>query len=220
MNKIVVGLSFLTLSFSQLVWADSVTQDIVLEEQSFEHIQFGKIKANNFVFDEQGLRIKVNDSASFLMQSFETVRKIKRVRFQWKLSGKVLTKDAEHESQREGDDAILKLGLLIKSDDILFNPFVPSWLKTVRQNLKFSSKDMIYLVANAKHAAGDLWVSAYNERVTMISVSSVVDKQGWNQASHVFVQPVEVVALWLMADGDDTHSSFSTQVKEIQIDLE
>ena len=220
MKTFIIGLAVLYLSFIQVATADYVTRAIALQERDFEHIQFGKIKANTFTFSKGELEIKVDDSASFLMQSFESLQKIKRVRFKWRSSGQLLTRDSEHESQRSGDDAVLKLGLLVKSDDVLFNPFVPSWLKRVRENLKFPSKDMIYLVANAKHAAGEQWISPYNERVSMISIDSVADKQGWFLASYSFEKAVEVVAIWVMADGDDTHSRFSTRVTDIEIDVE
>jgi hypothetical protein len=84
--------------------------------------------------------------------------------------------------------------------------------------LKFPSEKMINLVVAAKHASGEQWPNPYNKRVTTIAVGSVSSGQGWMKASYQFAQPVDVVGLWLMADGDNTSSSFSTYIKNISIE--
>ena len=77
---------------------------------------------------------------------------------------------------------------------------------------------MFFLVTDAKHEAEQRWPGPYNSRMTMISMNSVSEHQGWNRASYQFSEPVKVVAIWLMADGDDTSSSFTTHVKNIRIE--
>ena len=106
--------------------------------------------------------------------------------------------------------------LLLKTEDEFINPFVPSWLRRVRAALKFPSVNMIYLVADAKHASGQQWLSPYNERVTMISLNSNMEDAGWKSAQYQFDKPIEVVGIWLMADGDDTRSKFTTEIRNIQ----
>jgi len=101
---------------------------------------------------------------------------------------------------------------------VFSNPLAPGWLKRVRELLITPSQNMINLVAAAKHSAGEQWHSPYNDRVTMISVKSIPLQNGWRHASHRFSQPVDIVALWLMADGDNTHSSFSMRVRNIMLD--
>ncbi|MBE9560886.1 MAG: hypothetical protein IMF15_08850, partial [Proteobacteria bacterium] len=40
---------------------------------------------------------------------------------------------------------------------------------------------------------------------------------GWHAARYQFSEPVRVVAIWLMADGDDTHSAFTVSVRDIRL---
>jgi len=195
--------------------AESLAEVISLQGDNFEHIEFGKINANHHVFHDQQLQIDVDSSASFLMKAFNTVRQIHQVSFAWRSRNAPQIINSQHEAKRKGDDAVFKLGLLLKSDDSSLNPFLPSWMKRVESLLKFPSQDMIYLVADAKHAPGRQWPNPYNKRVTMISISSVPDHQGWMQASYQFEQPVNVVALWLMADGDNTKSKFTARIKNV-----
>ena len=192
-------------------------ESIALQADAFEHIQFGKIQPTQYHFDNGVLIAEVDDSASFLMRAFDAVKTVVAVRFKWQTRGSLLVKNAAHETRRDGDDAVFKLGLLLKTGIALPNPFVPKWLKRVQALLKFPSENMLNLVAGAQHAAGETWRGPYNSRVTMVSVKSVPDGSGWRQASYQADRPIEAVAIWLMSDGDNTHSSFTTQVKDIEL---
>jgi len=114
----------LTLVFSALIFsyvhdtsAAPRSELVPLWEEAFKHIQFGKIKAKRFTFKDKTLTIELDERASLLMMPFDKVNKVSDVRFQSKSQGSVSTKDAEHENRRDGDDAVFKLGLLLKPDD-------------------------------------------------------------------------------------------------------
>ena len=209
-----VPVAVIILLYTGTLSSATTVEAIALQADTFEHIQFKRIKANRYTFQPQ-LQIDVDHSASILMLPFETVKQINRVSFEWRSDGGPLTKDSQHELRRNGDDAVFKLGLLLKADSESINPLVPSWLKQVRKQLRFPSEEIIYLVAGAKHAPGERWVSPYNSRVTMISIESQGDESGWQQSSYQFEQSLDVVALWLMADGDNTHATFTVVIKNI-----
>ena len=213
-----VPLAVIILLHANTLFAATPGEVISLQADHFEHIQFKRIKANRYTFQQQ-LQIDVDNSASILMLPFETVKQLNRVSFEWRSEGGPLTEDAQHELKRNGDDAVFKLGLLLKADSESINPFVPPWLKQVRKLLKFPSEEMVYLVADAKHAPGERWTSPYNRRVTMISVESRGDGSGWQQSSYQFEQSLDVVALWLMADGDNTHATFTVSIKNIVLEI-
>lgn len=209
---------FVILMQPNALVAEISSEVILLQADNFEHIEFRRIKPSRYSFRNQQLRVEVNDSASLLMQAFDTERQINRISFEWRGEGEPQIKNSQHEEKRQGDDAVFKLGILLKAGDSLPNPFLPSWMKRVEKLLKFPSENMIYLVVNAKHAVGEKWVNPYNKRVTMIAVDSIENKQGWQQSSYRFEQPVNVVALWLMSDGDNTNSSFTAHIKNIRIE--
>ena len=60
-----------------------------------------------------------------------------------------------HEKLRQGDDALFKLGLLLQSDEFLFNPILPAWMKKVESLLQYPSAYMVNLVAGARHRDGE-----------------------------------------------------------------
>lgn len=198
--------------------ADSQWQ-VSLAEDRFEHISFGKIPACHYHFEQNHLRIEVDGCASFVMQSFERVRRVKAVQYEWRSHGELKVRDAIHERHRDGDDALFKLGLLLKADFELPNPFAPKWLKRVESLLRFPSESMLNLTAGSRHRAGERWSGPYNSRVTMIAMPAEALTDGWQRASYRFEQPVEVVAVWLMADGDNTGSRFTTWVRKPVFEL-
>jgi hypothetical protein len=168
--------------------------------------------------NDNGMLIEVDSSASFLMQAFTEVKPVSLVSFEWKSNGLPAIKDAAHESQRQGDDAVFKLGLLIETPGALSDMFLPAWMRQVDDLLNFPSDEIIFLVANAKHAGGQRWTGPYNRRVTMIAMDKVAGAAGWNKARYQFSEPVKVVAIWLMADGDNTVSSFTAHIRNIRIE--
>jgi hypothetical protein len=190
---------------------------ITLTAGDFEHIRFSSKKPSLYSYQDNKLLIEVDNSASFLMQAFDKVKPVDKVAFEWRSQGAPAITDAAHEARRDGDDAVFKLGLLLASDSSPDDIFLPSWMRRVKELLHFDSEQMMFLVAGAKHPAGQHWQGPYNSRMTMISMISVTDQQGWNKAVYEFEEPVEVVAMWLMADGDDTHSTFITEIKNIVI---
>jgi hypothetical protein len=216
--QVLAQLITLMLLSANTLFAEAKAENISLQADGFEHIQFKKIKASRYTFQDQLLRIDVDESASFLMLPFDAVKKINRVSFEWRSDGMPRLDSAYHEEQRTGDDAVFKLGLLLKAEDSSINPFLPSWMKRVEALLKFPSENMINLVVAAKHAPGEQWPNPYNKRVSSIAIASVEEDQGWMHAGYQFAQPVEVVGIWLMADGDNTHSKFTTYIKNITIE--
>ena len=216
-NPYVLSLQIVILLQSNCLYAVSMEGVLDLKADNFEHIEFKKIKKSHYSFRDQQLQVDVEGSASFLMKSFDSVRKVRQVSFKWRKNGEPKIKVAQHEELKQGDDAVFKLGLLLEGSGSFFNPFVPAWVKRVEGLLKYPSEDMIYLVADSKHVPGQRWFNPYNERVTMIAIDSVDDTNNWQRSSYYFDSPVNVVGIWLMSDGDNTDSSFTVNVKDIKL---
>jgi len=217
-SSVVVQFIASVLLCASTVFSEAKAENISLQADGFEHIQFKKIKASRYTFHGQLLQIDVDESASFLMLPFAAVKKINRVSFEWRSDGVPRLENAGQEEQRQGDDSVFKLGLLLKANDSFINPFLPSWMKRVEALLKFPSENMINLVVASKHAPGEQWPNPYNKRVTTVAIGSVENEQGWMQAAYQFDQPVDVVGLWLMADGDNTHSKFTVYIRNITLE--
>ena len=194
-------------------------EQIVLDKENFEPVHFKRIKPNQVEFKDGAIHFNVNKSASFLLLAFDDVRNIRAVSFQWNAEGMLDKNSIEQEKTRKGDDAWLRVGLIIKGQpDHVPEPLLPRWMKQVRQTLKYPSDRMVYLIPGAQHAPGDTWKSPFSSDIDMISVHSRDMDDAWKQASYEFTEPQQVVGLWIMADGDNTGSVFESRLRNLVVE--
>jgi len=194
-------------------------EQIVLDQDNFIHIHFKRIKPNQVSFNDGAIHFDVNKSASFLLLAFDDIRSIRRVSFQWKADGSLNKNSIEQEKSRKGDDAWLRVGMIIEGKpDPVPEPLLPRWMKQVRQTLKYQFNKMVYLIPDALHKPGDTWKSPFSSEVDMISVGSRVMDDGWKQSSYDFTSPQKVVGLWIMADGDNTGSIFESRLRNLMVE--
>ena len=202
-----------------LVAVQPRAEQIVLDQDNFDHIHFKRIKPNQVSFSDGVIHFDVNKSASFLLLAFDDIKSIHSVSFLWTASGMLNKNSIEHENTRKGDDAWLRVGLIIEGQpEYVPEPLLPRWMKQVRQTLKHQSSRMVYLIPGALHTPGDTWKSPFSSDVDMISVSSRDMHDGWKQASYEFTNPQQAVGLWIMADGDNTGSIFESRLRNLVVE--
>lgn len=202
-----------------LVVTQSMAGQIVLGEDNFEHVHFKRIQPTLIRFNQDTIHFDVNNSSSFLLLAFDTIRAVRTVSFEWKAHGKLNKDSIAQEKTREGDDAWLRIGLILSGEpDQVPELLLPHWVKQVRNTLEFSSEKMIYLIPGAWHAPGQIWSSPFSSNIDMISVPSRPMNNDWKQAFYVFPEAQQIVGLWIMADGDNTDSMFSSQLRNLVID--
>lgn len=212
-----LNLSTLAITFALTSPASLFAEEIILDNKNTTHITFKRIKPNNFYFKEDALTIQVNNSASFLLLPFENTKTINKISFQWKKQGVININNGIREETRKGDDAYLRVVLIIEGENTLINPLVPKWVRKVRKILQFPSDKMICIVPGSRHEDGQHWKSPYSDDVEIIAVGSNTKKDGWNFSEHKFENSQTVVGLWIMADGDNTQSTFTSQLKALTL---
>jgi hypothetical protein len=205
----------LLLFFSVPSHAEKITP----EQHTFEHIHFKRITPNSVTFNQDAIRFDVNRSASFLLLAFEDIKPVHRVSFEWKADGMLNKDSVEQEKTRKGDDAWIRVGLLISGQpEPVPEALLPRWMRQVRQTLQHPSDRMLYLIPGAWHAPGTTWKSPYSPDIDMISVASTDTDNNWQRVVHEFSEPRLTAGLWIMADGDNTDSIFSSQLKNLVIE--
>jgi Protein of unknown function (DUF3047) len=216
-NSLKLKLCSLAIAFALISPANLLAEGISLEDKNLTHISFKQITPNHFDFKDDVITIQVDKSASFLLYPFKNKKDIKTVSFQWKKQGTIDVKDASYEETRQGDDAYLRIGLVIEGEDSFNNPFAPKWVKTVRETLHHSSDKMIYIISGSKHEHGQRWKSPYSDEVEIISVGSRTQSDHWNISEYIFKNSQTIVGLWIMADGDNTQSTFTSKIKALTL---
>lgn len=208
--------SWLPLLF---IASHAMAEQIILDKSYFEHIHFRRIQPTVVTFNTDTIHFDVNKSSSFLVLAFDDIKTIGRVSFQWKANGMLNKVSADQEKTRNGDDAWLRVGLIISGQpEFVPEPLLPRWVQQVRKILKHPSDKMIYLIPDARHAPGEIWRSPFSSFIDMVSVESSNINNEWKQVTFEFTLPQQTVGLWIMADGDNTDSIFSSQLRNLKIE--
>ena len=196
-----------------------MAEPVGLQHADFQHIHFRRIKPTTVSFEPGSIHFDVDKSSSFLLRAFDNVKTVRRISFEWKADGMLNKHNPAQEKSRAGDDAWLRVGLIINGQpEPIPAALLPRWLQQVRKTLKHPSDQMIYLIPDALHEPGQTWRSPYSPSINMISVASEPMAGDWKQVSYQFADPQQTVGLWLMADGDNTASIFRSQIRNLVIE--
>lgn len=184
---------------------------------SFKTITFADKPPTAYTITDTHLQMAVDQSASALILPFTKVHRVKRVNFQWKSSGRTNAKDKTEEQSRRGDDFVARVGLIIAGDPPFVPFFAPAWVKAIRDHMLLPANRLLYVVPDTRTSPGERWTSAFSSSIEYIAARSVPQTDGWSLVGQD-VGDVDVVGLWLMADGDDTKAAFTTQVRSLNLD--
>lgn len=198
---------------------DSTVIKLELSEELFTPISFKRIPPNRFTFRDNRIIVKVDRSASFLLFPFESITNIERVRFDWKSEGVLNVEDADHEASKKGDDAFIRVGLVLKSKSDFIDLFgSPQWIRRAAGVLNHSADQMVFLLPGARNAPGKTWKNPFSQKVDMISIPSRDLDTGWKQSEYQFESSLQTVGLMIMADGDNTESTFISEIQNLIIE--
>ncbi len=174
-----------------------------------------------YALSGNALEATVRNSASALVLPFDKVRSVKSVSFDWCTTRDLTKITRDSEKTKAGDDAALRIGLLLQGNPPVIPMFVPTWIKKLEKIVKFPTDRVLYLTAGVASPPGATWVSPYTKYMSMIVLHSAPKKLSWCKngysASYTLPSEVQVTGLWYMADGDDTLQSFTTWITAIEI---
>jgi hypothetical protein len=205
-------MSMATLSFVAALLFD-------LQPKAFEHVSFDGIAPTVYKADGEALVMDVKESSSFLLRPFDKVVPVRRVSFEWRGEGELSVASPAEERTKRGDDARLRVGLILSGEAPLIPFFAPSWIKAIRDAMRLPADHMLYLTVGAKSSPGSEWPSPYGDGMRIrVLASRPVDGGVWNAAEASFSPPLKVVGLWLMADGDNSKSSFRTELRKLTVE--
>ncbi len=193
------------------------------EKGQWQSLEFSRIPANKVEFSqEKGLNIAVNSSASPLIFPLPEVKKLSAVEVKGEFQGQVKLKEGQVQGDGAADDYIFRLGLVLKGEqrlNFVQRRIAAKWIRTLFDLAPPNMGVDHILFLNV----GQMDEQVGRKRAHPLSdllKEHVVWKHNGDgpfEYRHEFDQPVEVVALWLSSDGDDTKSSFKVNLSEIRL---
>ncbi len=199
------------MSISPIVAAETFRLD------DFHNITFDKIPSTKYSEKEGVMTAEVASSSSFLLKPFTSIKLVKKIQWRWKVVGDLKVGSYDELRTKIGDDAILRIGLIKSGDAPMVPFFAPAWVNAIQSHMKLPGTEMQYLVVGGPAPSGATWVSPYTSSMSLRQVQSTTDSDGWNLAQQSFSEPMKVVGLWLMSDGDGTKSTFVVSLKDLEL---
>lgn len=193
------------------------------QPSAWKALEFDDVPANRLSYGEGAMTIAVTGSGSPLVSEFPEVIKVKELTVTGTVEG-TLNLDSADLWKKGNDDALLRVGLIepgTKKLSSLQRLAAPVWIKTLEKMFNGKMKglgriqcfhlmpDASLIGKNRVNPMGDMFVeriqAAPGPDGTFVLKVSFPD------------EPLTVAGLWLLADGDDTNSTFSVTISDISI---
>lgn len=205
------------LLFSSLVY-------IPLNADNWKQLEYRNILPNKVsTIRENGdhLKISVFQSASPLVYKFERAKKLKSISLKAILNSGELSFKGAKQGEKNGDDFILRLGVVAKGSNHL-NFFqkltAPNWvMELYKLGDENTGIDRIYFynIASSDIKWGER-IHPSSPLITEKIVGKIIDKK--IEINVDLDSSKEYLGIWISSDGDDTKSKYELQIDQLAIE--
>lgn len=179
-------------------------------------MKFEEIPKTAYRREQDEIIIQVKNSASFLYFPLEKVRSVYGFKVIWTYDRPLNLKSSKQELQKNGDDALLRIGLLTHGPSHSLPFFTPAWIRTMDETLRHSANGIIWYLAGSRQGRGHRWANPYSEEIHQVSLGPARPKT-WTVSSETFKDPIKISAIAFGSDGDNTLSTFEIRIKHLSI---
>lgn len=205
---------------------------IPLGSADWKNEKYSKIPGNVVTFEKPSdgsssstIKIAVDRSASPLFHLLDGTKQVKGVRVRGKIQGKLNLSETKRQGAKGADDFGLRFGLVVPGSKTLSGLktlFAAEWVKRLFALApKTSGLDRVEFFnvvqdsrlkgQTRQHPSSDLLFERF---------PTLVGDGGEFVVNESLANPIPALALWLGADGDDTNSKFSVEIKGIELDVD
>lgn len=185
--------------------------------EGWKELKFNKIPQNIVRVDEmKKIRIEVNGSASPLIYKLSEIKKVSEIAIGISANGEL----DKLNSSKFPEDFVFRLGLVAKGEQKLGwfqKKIAANWVlelfSLAPENIGI---DKIYFFnfATTKNLVGEKRQHPKSDLMLEEIVASYPETKN---LTHKLNKNLDVVALWISVDGDDTKAKFNTTIEEIKL---
>lgn len=208
--RIAVAVILGLLSFST-----ARAEELPLEPSRWVTLSFDGIPQSQVVFENDALKVRVDKSAGPIVFKLDRPQILSGFHVKARLVG-----SKKIESSEFDEDSVLRVGLVATGDKTLSGVrrlFAADWVKRLFALAPLNTgldKIRFFNVSNRAQLIGKSRVHPKSDLIAE-SVTKIVEQEGSFEMKVDLEPPLEVAALWLSVDGDDTASRFETQITSI-----
>lgn len=188
----------------------------------WHNFKFTSIPANQVSHQGNQMRISVRQSASPLLHRFDAPTQVTGFKIKAKVSGQLPDLKADIQGRPQTDDFILRFGLIVKGRSKLNwfqRQFAPGWLVKMEKLLPNSygiKEVMFFTTCQHQIIYQQLREHALDPSLKETCVK-LIKETGSFEIDHQLEKPLEVVGLWIGADGDQTKAEFDLNLEKVEI---
>ena len=213
MIKTFFSFSLLFLMFPKVVHCSQLKLDF--GKTKFFHLTFDDIPATNYQISNNMITANVTKSSSIFFHPFKKIIDVNHVSFEYQSSGNFKKMSPDQEKTKDGDDAPIRIGLILKGDGAMVPFFAPAWIKKTKKELHFDTNKMIYIAGGLQSPPHSNWENPFSDSIMVRTAHCVKRSDSWYQCHSKFKKTQQVIGIWILADGDNTKSSFKTILKNL-----
>ncbi len=188
-----------------------------LSEDAWVVLSYNKIPSNSVIFATGSLAVKVKSSASPIVHKLEKVSKVAEFFIKGKVTGSKAV-----ETTTFDEDSVLRFGLVATGKQTLTGAkkwFAADWVKRLFSLVpEGPGLDKIYFF-NFTNRASLLGKFRTHPKSDLIveNIFAETKKDQVINVSKKIEPPIEVAAIWISIDGDDSKSEYETLISEIKL---
>jgi hypothetical protein len=186
-------------------------------------LKFNKIPPNVVLHSQEGIEIKVAQSASPLIYKLPQVKTVRQFTVKGSVSKGLLLQPPLKQGEKASDDFQFRLGLVVTGEKKLsgFKKWIsPEWVRELFALAPADTGlDQIYFYNLALKGVEPEWKTRTHPLSDLISESiSLTAPAGDFELSQVLDPPKSVGAIWISCDGDQTKSEYTVKIKSIVLE--
>lgn len=200
--------------------ASTLNETLPLKKTEWNVLSYNKMLSNRVEDNDKGLSIYVNKSAGPVVYKLDKPKIVSGFLVKAVFSG-----NKELESGDFDEDSILRFGLVATGKNTLSalkKLLAADWIKKLFALApEGTGLDKIYFynITNRKEVLNKSRSHPKSDFI-LENISKHVEKEGPFDMNITLAAPLEVAAIWISTDGDDTKSNFTINISEIQLKLE
>lgn len=190
--------------------------------ETWEALDFDGIPRNQISYEGEQIRIAVNESATPLVRSFPTVEKVTRLVVKGTIQGSLNLNDSEIWTKKK-DDAFLRVGLIEPGEKRLSKLqrlAAPEWIRRLDEIFSGTIAGVgsirVFQVMPSQAAVGKKRTNPAAD-LFREEIAAAPEDGAFSFEIDLSEAPVETAGIWLLADGDDTNSSFTVTITKFEL---
>lgn len=210
---------FISIFNPTILAGDLDSRGISFSDPNWKLVTFDGVKPNRFEFRDREMVIIVDHSASAAIFPLKAPTTVKKIQFHWQTTATFQTSSGQMR-RKEGDDAFLRVALLIEGSVVPIPFLIPKWIRVVEKMLPFPAARMLVLIPKSGEAVGKVWESPFGQNIDYVAVNADRVEGGLGvQFKSEFTLPKteKILAVWVMADGDNRLLDFRTTLFELSL---